>query len=87
MSPTNSMIMMKLGGYSVLDLCWYRQQGTNIFMQPMTVVESIWMAPGKHKTDNAHLQHEYKNQLCQLELQWWPNTDIYFVLSQQDQQK
>lgn len=41
MSPTNSMIMMKLGGYSVLDLCWYRQQGTNIFRQPMMVVESI----------------------------------------------
>lgn len=41
MIPTNSIIMMKLGGYSLLDLCWYRQQGTNIFRQPMTVVESI----------------------------------------------
>ena len=41
MSPTNSMIMMKFGGYSDLDLCWYRQQGTNIFRQPMTVVEII----------------------------------------------
>ncbi len=41
MSPTNSMIIKKLGGYSVLDLCWYRQHGTNIFRQPMTVVESI----------------------------------------------
>lgn len=41
MSPTNNMIIMKLGGYSVLDLCWYRQQGINIFRQPMTVVDSI----------------------------------------------
>lgn len=45
MSPTNNMIIMKLGGYSVLDLCWYRQQGMNIFRQPMTVVDIIWTAP------------------------------------------
>lgn len=45
--PTNNMIIKKLGGYSVLDLCWYRQQGMNIFRQPMTVVDSIWTAPGE----------------------------------------
>lgn len=41
MSPTKSIIMMKFWGYSLLDLCLYRQHGTNIFRQPMMVVESI----------------------------------------------
>lgn len=44
-NPTKSMIMRKLGGYSARDLCWYRQQGTNILTQPITVVESICTAP------------------------------------------
>ena len=56
MSPTNNMIMMKLGGYSVLDLCRYRQQGTYIFRQPMTVVDTIWTAPGERGKDTVELQ-------------------------------
>lgn len=52
-SPTNSMIMMKLGGYSALDLCWYRQQGTNIFKQPMTVVDNICTAPEEQEGDQS----------------------------------
>lgn len=44
-SPTNSMVMMKLGGYESLALCWYKQQGTKILMQPINVVDNICTAP------------------------------------------